>query len=49
MAIEGEFTPGLVGSLSEKWGIPINLMFMGSPGRNLGHTIADLAGMHLII
>jgi amino acid transporter len=49
VAIEGEFTPDLVGSLSRKWGIPTNLMFMGSPGENLEHPISDLAGMRLII
>jgi hypothetical protein len=49
VALEGEFTPDLIGSLSKKWAIPTNLMFMGSPGENLKHTIADLAGMRLII
>ncbi len=49
VAQQGTFTPTLINSLSAKWGIPTNLMFMSSPGGNLGHRIADLGGVRLII
>jgi amino acid transporter len=46
---EGEFSPELIASLSEKWGIPINFMFIGSPGDKFPYKIEDLGGVRLII
>lgn len=48
VAVEGVFTPAVIDKLSQRWGIPKNLMFMSSP-RNLDHRIADLGGVRLII
>lgn len=46
---EGEFGPALIHQLSEEWRIPVNLMFIGSPGGHLQHSLADLGGVRLII
>lgn len=45
----GEFTPKLIEELSQKWGIPINFMFMGSPSDKFPYPIEDLGGVRLII
>ena len=45
----GTFGPRLIQSLSKEWGIPLNLMFIGSPGGNLQYSLADLGGVRLII
>lgn len=48
--LEGEFSPDLILELSEKWGIPTNLMFMSSPKSDrLRFQIGDLGGVRLII
>jgi amino acid transporter len=49
VAIEGEFTPELIDSLSREWRIPSNLMFIGSPSGHLDYRLADLGGVRLII
>jgi hypothetical protein len=46
---EGTFGPQLIKELSEKWHIPANLMFIGSPGTHFLYGIADLGGVRLII
>ena len=43
------FTPELIQKLSEQWGIPANLMFIGSPGTHFIYGLADLGGVRLII
>lgn len=45
----GEFTPELVQELSEKWNIPINFMFIGSPSDKFPYRIEELGGVRLII
>lgn len=47
--VEGKFTPELVHQLSEKWKIPVNFMFIGSPGDHFPYRIEDLGGVRLII
>ncbi|EDY84046.1 hypothetical protein VDG1235_3673 [Verrucomicrobiia bacterium DG1235] len=47
--IDGVFGPDLVVELSEKWSIPPNLMFIGSPEGRLAYNLADLGGVRLII
>lgn len=47
--IEGIFGPELISDLSEKWGIPKNFMFIGSPGDKFSYRIADLGGVRLIM
>ncbi len=46
---KGDFTPVLVNQLSEKWKIPINFMFIGSPSDKFPYRIAELGGVRLII
>lgn len=45
----GSFGPQLINELSEKWNIPANLMFIGSPGTHFLYGVADLGGVRLII
>ncbi len=45
----GEFTPQLIQKLSKKWNIPINFMFIGSPGDKFPYRIEELGGVRLII
>jgi len=47
--IEGKFSPQLIHSLSEKWNIPINFMFIGSPSNKFLYRIEELGGVRLII
>ena len=47
--VYGEFGPELVHKLSEEWHIPINFMFIGSPGPHFPFRIEDLGGVRLII
>lgn len=47
--LEGEFTPALIRKLSKEWNIPINFMFIGSPGDHFPYRIEDLGGVRLII
>ncbi|RME59404.1 MAG: APC family permease [Candidatus Dadabacteria bacterium] len=46
---EGNFTPELLQELSKKWRIPLNFMFIGSPGDHFPHRLSDLGGVRLII
>ena len=46
---EGYFSPELIQELSDKWKIPKNLMFIGSPGGRLPYDLAQLGGVRLII
>ncbi|WP_437395348.1 APC family permease [Flagellimonas lutimaris] len=45
----GKFTPELIKELSERWNIPINFMFIGSPGDRFPYPLQDLGGVRLII
>ena len=47
--LEGIFGPELINSLSHKWKIPINFMFIGSPGNHFPFKIEQLGGVRLII
>ena len=46
---KGKFSPELIKSLSEKWNIPINFMFIGSPSDKFPYKVQDLGGVRLII
>jgi len=46
---KGKFTPELIKKLSEKWIIPINFMFIGSPSDKFQYKIEELGGVRLII
>ena len=45
----GKFTPELIKNLSQKWNIPINFMFIGSPSDKFQYKIEELGGVILII
>jgi amino acid transporter len=47
--IKGEFTPAFIKNLSKEWKIPINFMFIASPGNKFPYKIAELGGVRLII
>lgn len=49
LTIEGVFGPELIRDLSEKWQIPVNFMFIGSPGDRFPYRIEELGGVRLII
>ncbi len=45
----GSFSPTLIKELSEKWNIPINFMFIGSPSNKFPYKIEEFGGVRLII
>ena len=47
--INGNFNPELIQELSERWKIPTNFMFIGSPSQKFQYRIEDLGGVRLII
>ncbi|VAX38123.1 Uncharacterized amino acid permease, GabP family, partial [hydrothermal vent metagenome] len=47
--VEGKFGPNLILKLSKQWNIPVNLMFIGSPGDRFPYDLAELGGVRLII
>ena len=49
VVIEGKFGPELITELSQKWDVPTNLMFIGSPRGRLAYGLAELGGVRLII
>jgi amino acid transporter len=49
VTMEGQFGPALIDELSEKWKIPKNFMFIGSPGDRFPYQISELGGVRLII
>jgi amino acid transporter len=49
LEITGTFAPELIENLSKEWNIPINFMFIGSPGDHFPFRIEELGGVRLII
>lgn len=47
--IDGIFGPEIIDELSQKWKIPKNFMFIGSPGNKFSYRVADLGGVRLIM
>ncbi|MFL9829378.1 APC family permease [Flavobacterium sp. ARAG 55.4] len=47
--LEGVFGPEIIDELSEKWKIPKNFMFIGSPGDRFSYRISELGGVRLIM
>ncbi len=45
----GSFGPELLRELSARWRIPLNFMFIGSPGDKFPHSLSELGGVRLII
>ncbi|MFK5879588.1 MAG: APC family permease [Flavobacteriaceae bacterium] len=46
---KGEFSAKKIQQLSNKWNIPINFMFIGSPSEKATFKVEDLGGVRLII
>jgi amino acid transporter len=49
LEIEGVFGPEIINELSQKWKIPKNFMFIGSPGNKFSYRVSDLGGVRLIM
>jgi len=49
LAVEGAFGPELTAALSEKLGVPLNYMFIGTPGDRFPHRIEAMGGVRLIL
>ena len=47
--IQGSFAPELIENLSEQWKVPINFMFIGSPGDQFPFRLEELGGVRVII
>jgi amino acid transporter len=47
--LDDQFGPQLINRLSKEWKIPINFMFIGSPGDRFPFKVEDLGGVRLII
>lgn len=47
--LDDHFGPELIDRLSKEWKIPINFMFIGSPGDRFPYKIEELGGVRLII
>lgn len=47
--LEDSFGPDLINKLSKKWNIPVNFMFIGSPGNHFPYKVEQLGGVRLII
>jgi amino acid transporter len=47
--LEGQFGPKIIDTLSKKWKIPKNYMFISSPGERFNFKVADLGGVRLIL
>ncbi len=47
--IKGKFTPELIQELSKEWRVPVNFMFIGSPGDRFPYRLEELGGVRLII
>lgn len=49
VTIQGEFSPDTIDSLSKKWKIPKNLMFIATPNGKLDYDLGNLGGVRLIV
>jgi len=49
ISIKGVFGPELINKLSKQWKIPVNFMFIGSPGDRFPYRVEELGGVRLII
>jgi len=47
--LKGIFGPALINQLSAEWKIPVNFMFIGSPGDHFPYKIEQMGGVRLII
>ncbi|OMP30855.1 MULTISPECIES: APC family permease [Mangrovimonas] len=46
---EGHFGPAKIKELSKRWNIPVNFMFIGTPGENFKYRVQELGDVRVII
>lgn len=46
---KGTFSPKIIQELSNRWNIPVNFMFIGSPSDKFPYKVEELGGVRLII
>jgi amino acid transporter len=49
VAVQGGFTPQLIEAISQRYKIPKNYMFIGTPGDHFPHRIEELGGVRLVL
>jgi hypothetical protein len=49
VAVQGAFTPQLIEAISQRYKIPKNYMFIGTPGDHFPHRIEELGGVRLVL
>ena len=49
VVVKDTFSPELIQKLSRDWDIPVNFMFLGSPGDHFLYGLAEMGGVRLII
>ena len=49
VVVHDSFGPKLIKKLSKEWDIPVNFMFIGSPGDKFPYRVEQLGGVRLII
>ncbi|EOR92745.1 hypothetical protein ADIARSV_4096 [Arcticibacter svalbardensis MN12-7] len=47
--MDGQFGPEIIDTLSSRWNIPKNFMFIGSPGDKFPYRVSELGGVRLIM
>ena len=47
--MEGTFGPDLINDLSQEWNIPVNFMFISTPGDRFPYKVEELGGVRVII
>lgn len=48
VVVRGTFGPELIDQLSEKLGVPKNLMFITTPSERFSHKVSDFGGVRLV-
>ena len=49
VVVKDTFSPELIQKLSRDWDIPVNFMFLGSPGDHFLYGLAEMGGVRVII
>lgn len=49
LTVQGKFSPDLIRALSGRLRVPVNYMFISTPGDQFPHNIAELGGVRVIV
>lgn len=49
LTVQGDFSPELIRALSGRLKVPVNYMFISTPGDQFPHNIAELGGVRVIV